>query len=148
MSALRQAPRSGRRALLVVAGLAVIVGLIVVFSGSLTRSTDIEARAELARTEIAALEDIAAAGQAELAFFGTDAFVRWQARVYGFGDKSAGEKPRRQAEFLGSPSRASVKPDDASFFVKANEIRFHRVEQPDRTVREDLQVHNLSNGFG
>jgi hypothetical protein len=92
MSALRQAPRSGRRALLVVAGLAVIVGLIVVFSGSLTRSTDIEARAELARTEIAALEDIAAAGQAELAFFGTDAFVSWQSRVYGFGDKSAGEK--------------------------------------------------------
>jgi hypothetical protein len=91
MSALRQAPLFGRRALLAVVALAIIVGLIVLFSGSLTRSTDIGARADEARAEVAARELELAAGTAELEFFKTKDFIRWQARVHGFGEKSEGE---------------------------------------------------------
>ena len=91
MSALRQAPLLGRRVLSVVLALAVVVGLIVIFSGSLTRSTDIEARADQARAEVAARELELAAGEAELEFFGNKDFIRWQARVHGFGEKAEGE---------------------------------------------------------
>jgi len=91
MSALRQAPILGRRALLVVLTLAVIVGLIVIFSGSLTRSTDIGAQADQARAEVAARELELAAGEAELEFFESKDFIRWQARVHGFGEKAEGE---------------------------------------------------------
>ena len=91
MSAIRQAPLIGRRALAFVVGLALVVGLVIVFSGSLTRSTDIEARAERARAEVASRELELAAGEAELEFFQTDEFIRWQARSLGFGQKSQGE---------------------------------------------------------
>ena len=91
MSSLRQAPLLGRRALAAVAGLALVIGLVIVFSGSLTRSTDIEAQAEQARAEVAARELELAAGEAEQEFFETDVFIRWQARTLGFGQKSQGE---------------------------------------------------------
>jgi type II secretory pathway pseudopilin PulG len=91
MSSLRQAPLIGRRALVAVVALAIVGGLVVVFSGSLTRSTDIGAQAEQARVEVAARELELAAGEAEQEFFQTDEFIRWQARTLGFGQKSQGE---------------------------------------------------------
>jgi len=87
MSSLRQVSVHGHRALGLFVGLVVTLGLIGVFTGTLTRSTDIEARAERARAEIAALEARAAAGRAEVAFFSSDAFIRQQARAFGFGRK-------------------------------------------------------------
>ncbi len=92
MSAIRQAPFFGRRALAVAAILAVATALVVLFSGSLDRSTDVESRAEQARVEVAALELELAEGEAEQALFETEEFVRWQARALGFGQKSQGEK--------------------------------------------------------
>lgn len=92
MSVIRQAPLIGRRALVAVVGLAVVVGLGVIFSGSFDRSTDTEARAEQARAEVAARELELAAGEAEQTFFETEEFIRWQARALGFGQKSQGEK--------------------------------------------------------
>ena len=91
MSALRRAPTVGRRALLLVITIAVVVGVVVVLSGSLTRSTDVEAQAERARAEIAEIEQLYEAGQRELRFVATEEFIRWQARVYGFGEP--GERP-------------------------------------------------------
>ena len=85
MSSLRQAPLNGRRALAVVLGLAIVVGLVVVFSGSLTRSTDTESRAEEARAERDARQRELAETEAERAFIETEAFIRWQARVNGWG---------------------------------------------------------------
>jgi hypothetical protein len=91
MSSLRQARFSGRRALAVVSALVVLLALVVVFSGTFTRSTDIEAQAEQARAEVAARELELAAGEAEQEFFETEEFIRWQARTLGFGQKSQGE---------------------------------------------------------
>lgn len=91
MSSLRHAPRIGRRALVGLVGLTIVGVLVVVFSGSFTRSTDIGAQAEQARVEVAARELELAAGEAEQEFFETDEFIRWQARALGFGEKSQGE---------------------------------------------------------
>jgi hypothetical protein len=91
MSSLRQVPRSGRRAVTVLAGLGLVVALVVVFSGSLSRSTDVGAQAEQARAEVSARELELAEGEAEQEFFETDEFIRWQARTLGFGQKSQGE---------------------------------------------------------
>jgi len=106
MTSLRQTSVHGRRALRLVVGLVIVIGLIVVFAGTLTRSTDIETRAERARAEIAALEDRAAAGRAEVAFFGSDHFIRQQARALGFGEK--GEVPFALSE--GAPSPEPIEP--------------------------------------
>ena len=87
MNRLRQGPLHGRRAAGVVFGLFVAVGLVVVFGGTLGRSTDIEAKAAQTRAEVHALEARVAAGDAELRFFETDAFVLQQARAHGYGEK-------------------------------------------------------------
>lgn len=86
MSSLRQAPLIGRRALAVVVALVIVVGLVVVFSGSLTRSTDTASRAEEARAELAARQRELAETEAEREFIETEAFIRWQARVNGWGE--------------------------------------------------------------
>jgi cell division protein FtsB len=80
-------PFQGRRAAAVVLGLFVAAGLIVIFAGTLARSTDIEAQAARARAEIEVLEARVAAGEAELELYRSEAFREWQARVYGFGRK-------------------------------------------------------------
>ncbi len=90
MSSLRQTSLQGRRALGLFVGLALVVLLLAVFTGALTRSTDIESRAEQARAEIRLLQDRVAAGDAEVAFIQSDDFVQQQARAVGFGEK--GEK--------------------------------------------------------
>jgi hypothetical protein len=69
----------------VVFGLFVVGALIFVFAGTLTRAGELEREAEAARAEVAALEARLAAGQAELEFIKTDAFVRQQARAYAYG---------------------------------------------------------------
>ena len=106
MSSLRQAPVIGRRALAVVVTLAIGVGLVVVFSGSLTRSTDIETQAEEARAEVAFHAYQLAETQAEQAFVNTREFILWQARVNGFGE--AGEV--RFALPEGAPTPAPITP--------------------------------------
>lgn len=85
MSAIRRAPLIGRRAVGIVVALALVIGLVAVFSGTLSRSTDTEARADEARAEVRVRELELAAAQEERDFFETDDFVRWQARVHGFG---------------------------------------------------------------
>jgi len=85
MSTIRHAPLIGRRALAVVISLVIVVGLVVVFSGALTRSTDFEVRAQEARAQVEARKLELAASLEEREFFETEAFVRWQARVHGFG---------------------------------------------------------------
>ena len=72
--------------MLVVAGLALAVGLLVVFSGALTRSTDIESRAEAARAEVELSQQQLEETQAEQEFIKTQEFILWQARVNGYGE--------------------------------------------------------------
>ena len=85
MSSLRRGPLHGRRAAAAVFGLFVAAGLVLVFSGTLARSTDIAAEATRLQAEIAVLEARVAAGADEIAFFETDDSVPWQARVQGYG---------------------------------------------------------------
>lgn len=85
MSSLRQAPTIGRRALVVLIGFAVVVGLVIVFSGSLTRLTDTESRAEAARAVLEARRLELDQTEAEREFIKTDEFILWQARVNGLG---------------------------------------------------------------
>lgn len=86
MSSLRRAPLIGRRALAAVVAFALVVGLAIVFSGSLTRSTDTESRAEEARAEVAMRERELAETRAEQEFIGSREFILWQARVNGWGE--------------------------------------------------------------
>ena len=86
MSSLRQAPVIGRRALAAVVALAVVVGLVVIFSGSLTRSTDTESRADEARAEFQARQLELEETEAEEEFFKKPEFIAWQARVNGWGE--------------------------------------------------------------
>ena len=87
MSESRPGPSGSRRAAGWLFGLFVAGGLLLVFAGTVTRSTDIEARAEQARAEVAALEARVAEGNAEIAFFESDAFVRQEARALGLGEE-------------------------------------------------------------
>ncbi|MEA2026397.1 MAG: hypothetical protein U9O18_06880 [Chloroflexota bacterium] len=105
MTTPRQGLLQGRRAAAVVFGLFVAVGLVLVFGGTLTRSTDIEAKAEQARAEITALEARVAAGKGEILFFESDAFALQQARALGFGEE--GEKLFTLAEDA-PPPRAII----------------------------------------
>ena len=91
MSALRRAPTVGRRALLLVTAVILVVGIVLVLGGGLSRSTDVEAQAERARAEIAEIEKLHAAGERELSFVETEDFIRWQATLYGLGEP--GERP-------------------------------------------------------
>jgi hypothetical protein len=85
MGSLRRAPLHGRRAAIAVFGLFVVLGLVLVFGGSLARSTEIEAEATRLLAETEALKALAAAGEAEISFYETDAFILWQARAHGYG---------------------------------------------------------------
>ena len=86
MDRLRRAPLHGRRAAVAVLGLFVVLGLVLVFGGSLARSTEIEAEATRLLAETEMLKALETAGQAELDFYETPAFIRWQARAHGYGD--------------------------------------------------------------
>lgn len=106
MKSLQRSLLHGRRAAVVVFGLFVLAGLVLVFAGSLTRSTDLEAEAARMEAEIARMEEQVAAGEAELRFIQTDAFHLWRARAEGYGE--AGEI--RFALPPGAPSPEPVVP--------------------------------------
>lgn len=106
MKSLQRSLLHGRRAAVVVFALFVMAGLVLVFAGSLTRSTDLEAEAARMEAEIARLEEQVAAGEAELRFIQTDAFLRWQARAEGYGE--AGET--RFGLAPGAPSPQPIVP--------------------------------------
>lgn len=85
MGSLRGGSLQGRRAAATVFGLFVVVGLVLVFSGTLARSTDIEAEVTRLGAAIEVLEARVEAGKEEITFLDTEAGVRWMARVQGFG---------------------------------------------------------------
>ena len=90
MSSLHRGLLQGRRAAALVFGLFVVTGLVLVFAGTSTRSTSIEAEAERLRAENALLQERVAEGDRELAIYQTEAGKLWQARVLGYGEE--GEK--------------------------------------------------------
>ena len=106
MSSLRQLPTIGRRALAAIVACAVVVGLVIVFSGSLTRSTDTESQAEQSRAEVQARQRVLEETEAEQAFIESREFILWQARVNGWG--RAGEI--RFALPEGAPEPAPIRP--------------------------------------
>ena len=91
MKLLRQLPSVGLRAMAALVGLGLLVGIIVVFSGALDRSTEVEAKAERIRAETALIQAQVEAGEAEIDFIETDDFVLWQARALDLG--MPGEQP-------------------------------------------------------
>ena len=91
MSSSGRRPLPRRSAATLVLGLFVTLGLVLVFSGTLTRSTDIETEAEKARAELVALKERVETGREELAFVESEAFVQQVARSIGMGLR--GEKP-------------------------------------------------------
>jgi hypothetical protein len=110
MSALRRAPTVGRRALLLVTTIVVVVGVVIVLSGSLTRSTDVEAQAARARAELAEMEKLHAAGEKELRFVETEDFISWQARLYDLGEP--GERPFVLDDAPSPPPIVPIGPQD------------------------------------
>lgn len=106
MNALRRAPSAGRRAIAGLIGLALVIGIVVVFSGTLTRSTDIETLAEEVRAETARVEAQVVEGEHELEYVASDAFIEWRARAVGFGE------PREQPFMLpeNAPSPEPIVP--------------------------------------
>ena len=87
MSSIRRGLLQGRRAAALVFGLFVAAGLVLVFAGTLTRSSDAEATAAQLRAEIAALEERVLEGDRELDFYETEAGMLWRARGLGLGEK-------------------------------------------------------------
>jgi len=81
----------GRRAAAAVFGFFVVAGLVLVFSGTLARSTASEAEAARLQADIAQLEALVEAGAVEIRFLETEASAAWQARIQGYGEP--GEKP-------------------------------------------------------
>jgi cell division protein FtsB len=88
MTIRRRGLLQGRGAAAVVVGLLLVAGLILVFSGTLTRSTDLESRAAQARAEVAAQQARVDAGRAEVEFLQTDTFIQQQARALGWGARN------------------------------------------------------------
>ncbi len=65
----------------------VAFGVVIIFIGTLTRATAIEADAERVRAEVAVLQERVASGKDEIAFLDTDAFVEQVARGIGYGER-------------------------------------------------------------
>lgn len=101
MNALHRAPSTGKRVVAGLLGLALVVAIVVVFSGTLTRSTDIEAQAEQVRAETARIAAQVEEGERELEFVTSDDFIDWRARAVGFGEKD--EQPFTLADDAPSP---------------------------------------------
>lgn len=89
-------------ALLIVVGL----GLVLIFAGTLSRSSDLGGEAAARRAEFAALSQRVADGRAEVEFLETEAFVDQVARSIGWG--SRGE--RAFALSPNAPSPAPIVP--------------------------------------
>jgi hypothetical protein len=82
-----------RGAATIVFGCFVAVGLVVLFAGTLTRATELEAEAARASAAVVLLEERRLAGDLELEFIESDRFVEQQARAAGFGGPD--ERPFR-----------------------------------------------------
>jgi hypothetical protein len=76
-----------RGAAALVLGLFVLVGLVVIFAGTLTRATQLEQEAAVRRAEVVAMQEQLAAAEAEVAQTGSAALVEQHARAIGFGTK-------------------------------------------------------------
>lgn len=87
MSFLRKGPFERRGAAGLVFILFVSIGVVLIFTGTLTRSTDIEAEAERLRVDVAVLQARVDAGAQEVAFLDTDEFVQQVARSIGMGER-------------------------------------------------------------
>ena len=74
-----------RGAAAIVFGLFVAMGVVIVFAGTLTRATELEAQAAQASAAVAALEERLTAGELELQFIETERFVEQEARAAGYG---------------------------------------------------------------
>lgn len=88
MSPLPRGPFERRSAASLVFGLFVAGGLVLVFAGTLARSTDLGAQADEARAEIAALEARVAVGREEVAFTESEPFIDQYARALGWGKRN------------------------------------------------------------
>lgn len=87
----------------------VAVGVVLVFTGTLSRSTDVETRAERMRADVATLDARVAVGKAEVEFLETEAFVQQVARSIGLGER--GDQAERPfALRSGSPSPPPIAP--------------------------------------
>jgi hypothetical protein len=106
MSFLRRGSSERRGAATFVLLAFVGLALVVVFAGTLARSSDLEAEAEVARVEVAALRERVQIGRAEVDFIDTEAFVEQVARTIGYGTR--GERPF--ALEADAPSPAPVVP--------------------------------------
>jgi hypothetical protein len=74
-----------RGAAAIVFGSFVAIGIVLVFAGTLTRATELEAEAAQASADVADLRERLEAGNVELQFIETDSFREQQARAAGFG---------------------------------------------------------------
>lgn len=91
MNFFQRGPLERRGAAALILMLFVAAGVVLIFTGALTRSADTEAAAQRAREELAVLEERVATGEAEISFLATPAFVQQLARGIGWGEK--GEIP-------------------------------------------------------
>jgi cell division protein FtsB len=96
----------GRSVAALLIGLIVVGALALVFAGTLTRSTTLEARVAEASAEVTALQARVDAGDAEVRFTESDAFVRQYARSIGYGERSEIAFSLRN----GSPSPPAILP--------------------------------------
>jgi cell division protein FtsB len=76
-----------RGAAAIVLGLFILVGLVVIFAGTLTRATQLEQEAAVRRAEVAAMQDQLAAAKAEVDQTSSDALVEQHARALGLGEE-------------------------------------------------------------
>ena len=75
-----------RGAAAIVFALFVAGGIIFIFAGTLARATELEQEAAIERAEVAALEELLAASEAEVAFIVDDGLLAQQARAGGLGE--------------------------------------------------------------
>lgn len=68
-------------------GLLVVAGIAIVFASTLTRSTTLEGQVAQESAAVLAMRERTEAGQAEIQFLETDAFVREHARSLGYGER-------------------------------------------------------------
>jgi hypothetical protein len=109
MDALRRGLAQRRSVMGLVMVAVVAVAVVLVFTGTLSRSTSVETSAEKMRAEVAALQARVDVGDAEVEFLETDAFVEQVARSVGLGERGEqGERPFSLRP--GSPSPPPITP--------------------------------------
>jgi hypothetical protein len=89
MQSIHRLTAVGRRAFLIGGSTALLIGIIVVFNATLTRTNDAAGRADQARQALADIQARLDATNAELDFAinHKEAFTRWQAPLAGYGEQ-------------------------------------------------------------